>query len=180
MMKSDDAKLTKANPDLEGFDLEALEGLGAHYDGSGGGIRQLAWEMERLRELRERMVLLEAFVRKYVLILARLSWGSEATTIHPTKKEGEDKDLAVFVPSVELVSYTYDKRSVKPVNIAALWPDAKWRRSMPRWGDSETERDYTADVDGVLIRIKDAERLPRVKPVDRFGPCGPVRIPLAD
>lgn len=177
-MKTDDLKLTAANPDLVGFDLEALAGLGAHYDGSGGGIRQLAWEMERLRELRERMVLLEAFVRKYVLILARLSWGCDATTIHPTKKEGEDKDLGVFVPSVELVSYTYDKRSVKPVEIAALWPEVEWRRSMPRWGDSETERDYTADVDGVLIRIRQAETMPRVKPVDRFGPCGRVRIPV--
>lgn len=175
-MKTDDVRLTKANPDLKGFDLEALAGLGAFYDGSGGGIWQLAWEMEKLRHLRERMVLLEDFIRKYVLILARLSWGCEATVIHPTEKEGEDKELAVWAPQVELVSYTYDKQRVTAHEIAALWPEAKWRRSMPRWGQSETERDYTADVDGVVIRIKEAERLPRVKPVDRFGPCGPVRI----
>jgi len=175
-----DIEYTKENPDLKGFDLDAMEGLAAHQDGSGGGIRQLAWEMAKLRELRERIDLLDAFVRKYQLLLARLSWSLDDTTIHPTKKEGDDKDLAVFVPQIELSPDAYDKRSyreVKAHDVAALWPDATWRRSMPRWGDSKTERDYTADVDGVLIRIKNAERLPEPKPVDSFGPCGPVRIP---
>jgi len=65
---------TKENPDINGFDLEAMAELGAHPDGSGGGIRQLAWEMGKLREVRERIELLDAFVRKYALILARLSW----------------------------------------------------------------------------------------------------------
>lgn len=168
--------LTDENSDLAGFDLESMAALGAYPDGSGGGVRNLAWEMGRLRELRERIALLEAFAHKYALILARLSWSLEATTLHPTKKEGEDKDLAVFVPQVELSAHCCDKRYVKAADVAAMWPEAVWRRSMPRWGNSETERDYTADVDGVLIRIKGAEHLPAAKPVDRFGPCGPVRF----
>jgi hypothetical protein len=175
-----DPKHTEANPDLKGFDLAAMAGLGAYHDGSGGGIRNLAWELAKLRELRERIALLDAFVLKHQMLLARLSWSLDDTVIHPTKKQGEEKDIGVFVPQIELCSYAFDKRKhgeVKAHDIAALWPDATWRRSMPRWGDSETERDYTADVDGVCIRIKNAERKPKPKPVDAFGPCGRVRIP---
>lgn len=171
---------TAANPDLKGFDLEAMAELGAHRDGSGGGIRQLAWEMQKLRELRERIALLDAFVRKYQLVLARLSWDLSDTRIHPTKKQGEEKDLGVFVPEIDLCSYAYDKRrdDVTAKDIAALWPDAQWRRSMPRYSHEEdTVRDYTADVDGVLLRITNAERKPKPKKLDSFGPCGSVRIP---
>lgn len=167
---------TNQNPNLKGFDLEAMAGLGAYSDGSGGGIRQLAWEMGSLSELRERIALLDAFVRKYQLILARLSWGLEATRLHPTKKQGEDKDIGVFVPEIDLCSNAYDKRrDVTAKDIAALWPDAQWRRSMPRYSE-ETVRDYTADIEGVLVRITNAERKPTPKKVDAFGPCGPVRI----
>lgn len=169
---------TKENPDLNGFDLEAMADLSAHSDGSGGGIRQLAWEMQKLRELRERIALLDAFVRKYQLILARLSWDLSDTRIHPTKKQGEEKDIGVFVPEIDLSSYAYDKRrDVTAKDIAALWPDAQWRRSMPRYScDEDTVRDYTADIDGVLVRITNAERKPKPKKVDAFGSCGPVRI----
>ncbi len=172
-----DIEYTSQNPDLEGFDLDAMADLGAHPDGSGGGIRQLAWEMKRLREHQERIDLLDAFVRRYQLTLARLSWDLDETVIHPTKKQGEEKDIGVFVPQINLCRYAYDKRrEVMAHDVAALWPNAEWRRTMPRFGDSKTQRDYTADVDGVLLRIKDAERLPEPKPVDQFGPCGPVRI----
>lgn len=173
------AEYTKENPDIKDFDLEAMADLGAHPDGSGGGIKQLAWEMGKLRELRERIALLDAFALKYQLVLARLSWSLRDTTLHPTKKQGEEKDIGVFVPEIEVYGDVYNKqRGVKPAEVAALWPTAQWRRSMPRYsGREDSVRDYTADVDGVLIRIRDAERLPEPKKVDRFGPCGPVRIP---
>ena len=173
-----DPKHTSENPDLKGFDLEAMNGLGAHSDGSGGGIRNLAWEMQKLREYRERIELLDAFVRKYQLILARLSWDLYESRIHPVKKQGEGKDIGVFVPSIEVCSYAYDKRrGVTAKDIAVLWPDAQWRRSMPRYScDEDTVRDYTADIDGVLVRITNAERKPKPKPVDTFGACGPLRI----
>lgn len=176
-----DPKYTEENPDLAGFDLAAMAGLGAFYDGSGGGVRELAWQMGKLRELRERIALLDAFVRKHQLILARLSWSLDETVSHPTKKEGAEKDLAVFVPQIEIHSTAFDKRTgVTAFDIAALWPEAKWRRSMSRFSfEEDTVRDYTADVDGVCIRIKNAERKPKPKPVDAFGPCGPVRIPNA-
>lgn len=169
---------TKGNPDLNGFDLEAMADLGAHSDGSGGGIRQLAWEMQKLRKLRERISMLDAFVRRYQLILARLSWDLSDTRIHPTKKQGEEKDIGVFVPEIDLYGSAYDKRrDVTAKDIAALWPDAQWRRSMPRYScDEDTVRDYTADIDGVLVRITNAERKPKPKKVDAFGSCGPVRI----
>lgn len=177
-----ETEYTKDNPDLAGYDLEGMAGLGAHPDSSGGGIFQLAWEMGKLRRLRERIALLDAFVRKHQLLLARLSWSLDDTVVHPTKKEGEEKDLAVFVGEINLYGSAYDKRSqVTPREVAALWPDAKWRRSMPRYsGREDSVRDYTADVDGVLLRIKDAEKLPEPVKVDRFGPCGPVRIGKAD
>ena len=172
---------TKENPDLNGFDLDAMAGLGAFHDGSGGGVRQIAWEMQKLRELQDRVNLLHAFARKYQQLLARLSWSLDDTVIHPVKKQGEEKDIGVFVPEITLCHYAYDSRPHKSVtahDIAALWPDAKWRRSMPRYSCSEDRvRDYTADIDGVLVRITDAERLPEPVKVDRFGPCGPVRIP---
>lgn len=161
------------NPDLEGFDLEALSGLAAYSDGSGGGIDGIAWEMGRLRELRERIDLLDAFARKHQMLLARLSWNFDATAIHP-----EDKDLESmpFVPEIRICSAAYDnRRDVTGRDIAALWSDARWRRSRPRWG-GDTVRDYTADVDGVLVRIEGAERKPKPKKVDRFGPCGPIKL----
>jgi hypothetical protein len=169
---------TKENPDLNGFDLDAMADLGAFHDGSGGGIRQIAWEMQKLRELQDRVNLLHAFARKYQQLLARLSWSLDDTVIHPTKKQGDEKDIGVFVPEIALCHYTYDKRKTEAKEIAALWPDAQWRRSMPRYSHREDSvRDYTTDIDGVLVRINDAEKLPKAKPVDRFGPCGPVRIP---
>lgn len=179
-MKTDpeiDTKYTKENPDLQGFDLDAMAGLAAHSDGSGGGVRALAWEMQKLRELRERIALLDAFILKYQLVLARLSWTLNDTVLHPTKKHGREKDLAVLVPQIALCSYACDmKHKATAADVAACWPAATWRRSMPYYGDRETRRDYTADVDGVLIRITDAERLAPMKEVGRFGPCGPVRL----
>lgn len=173
-----EARHTSENPDLKGFDLEAMAELGAFHDGSGGGIRGLAWEMQRLREVRERIDLLDAFVRKYQMILPRLSWSLNETRIHPTKKQGESNDIGVFVPEIEICSYAYNKqREVKAADIAALWPDAQWRRTMPRYScEEDTTRDYTAEVDGVLLRITNAEKKPKPKKVDAFGPCGPVRI----
>jgi hypothetical protein len=96
------------------------------------------------------------------------------------KKKGAEKDIGVFVPSIEVCSYAYDKRrEVTAKDIAALWPSAQWRRSLPRYSHEEdTVRDYTADVDGVLIRITNAERKPQPKKVDTFGACGPLRISL--
>lgn len=174
-----DPILTKANPDLQGFDLDAMADLGAYPDGSGGGIRRLAWEMGKLREVRERLDLLSAFVRKHQLLLARLSWDLDETVIHPTKKQGMDKDIGVFVPQITLYRAAYDKRrEVTAHDVAALWPDAMWRRSLPYHSfEKDTSRDFTAEVEGVLLRIPDAERLPKPKKVDRFGPCGPIRIP---
>ena len=173
-----DTEYTKENPDLRGFDLDAMADLGAHSDGSGGGIRNLAWEMKRLREVRERISLLDAFVRKHQLLLARLSWSLEHSVLHPAKKQGENNDIGVFVPGIEICCYAYDKRrQVTAKDIAALWPEAQWRRSLPKYESyADTVRDYTADVDGVSIRIRDAERKPKPKPVDNFGSCGPLRI----
>ena len=173
-----DTNLTQENPDLKGFDLDAMTGLGAFPDGSGGGIRQMAWEMQKLRELQDRINLLHAFARKHQQLLARLSWSLDDTALHPTKKEGESKDIGVFVPQIELCHYTYDGRKTDANDIAALWPDAQWRRSLPRYSGEENVRDYTAEIDGVLVRIRDAERKKPVK-VDLFGPCGPVRISKA-
>ena len=176
-----DPRHTEVNPDLKGFDLEAMAGLGAYPDGSGGGIWCLAWEMGKLRELRERIALLDAFVRKYQLVLARVDWSLDATALHPTKKQGELKDIGVLVPQIELRSGAYDQqRKVKVQDIAGLWPEAKWRRSKPQWTDCETTRDYTADIDGVSIRIKGAERIQPPRKVDHFPPCGPVCFPSAD
>lgn len=172
-----DCNLTVENPDLRGFDLEAMAGLCAYGDGSGGGINQLAWEKRKMRQVRDRLSLLDCFIMKHQLLLARLNWSVSETAIHPTEKMGEDSDLSVLVPQIDLCSYAYNKNSRATAHeIAALWPEAKWRRSMPQWGDSETERDYTADIDGVLIRIRGAEKLPKSKPVDRFGGCGFIKI----
>ena len=166
-------ELTNKNPDLEGFDLEAMAGLGAHYDGSGGGIQQLAWEMKRLRETQERINLLNAFVRKYQMTLARLSWALDVDTLPPVKR-----DDILFVPEIQLCSYTHDKNPVEAKDIAALWPDAEWSRSKPQYSsDDDRQRDYTAEIDGVTVRIKNAERLPEPVKVERFSPCGPIKIP---
>lgn len=171
-----DPKYTEANPDLAGFDLAAMAGLGAYYDGSGGGVKQLAWEMEKLREAQERVDRLRAFVHKYPLILARLSWSVDVETLAPEKLPG--KDYHGLVCEVTISSRTYDKRRVEAREIAALWPGAPWRRSLPCYSHKEDEvRDYTAVVDGVLVRITEAERMPPPEKVSRFGPCGPVRIP---
>lgn len=164
---------TKKNPDLEPFDLEAMADLGAHSDGSGGGIKQLAWEMMRLRETQERINRLNAFIRKHLLTLARLSWQVNVDCLPPVKRE----DI-LFVAEIRLASYTYDKKSVKPHEIAALWPDAEWSRSKPHYCSEEDRgRDYTAEIDGVIVRIENAERLPAPVKVERFAPCGPLKLP---
>lgn len=175
MTQETDPKYTQANPDLEGFDLAAMADLGAYHDGSGGGVKQLAWELARLRETQERIDRLLAFVHKYPLILARLSWSLDVDTLSPEKEPG--KDYRDLVCEVRVSSKTYDKRWVEAPEIAMLWPDVSWRRSMPRYGYLEDEvRDYTAEIDGVVVRIENAERMPPPSKISRFGACGPVRI----
>lgn len=164
-MKTD---LTINNPDLSGFNLEDMKDLGAHFDGSGGGIQQLAWEMARLRETHERVNRLLAFIRKHQMILARLSWATDVDTLPPVKRE----DI-LFVPEIKLASYCYDKRKVTAKDIVALWPDAEWSRSKPKYSsDNDRERDYTAEIDGVVIRITGAEKRPAPITVDPFPSCG--------
>ena len=146
---------TTNNPDLAGFDLDTMAGLGAWHDGSGGGIYQLAYELRAIRETEERIALLRAFIRKHQMILARLSWSMDVDCLPPVKIEG-----VLFVPQIELTGYVYDKKSVTPRDVAALWPDAVWKRSLPRYeSEKDTVRDYTAEIDGVTVRIKDAEKV---------------------
>ena len=38
-------------------------------------------------------------------------------------------------------------------------------------------RDYTAEIDGVIVRIENAERLPAPVKVERFAACGPLKLP---
>lgn len=174
----DELKRLAEAPDLRGFDVAALDQLAAYPDGSGGGVRGIKWEMSKIREERERLDLLEAFIRKYQLTLGALSWSASATRTHPTKKCGQSNDLAVFVPEIELRAHAYNQqRCVTAMDVAKLWPEAQWRRTMPRFEmDAETRRDWTADVDGVLLRIVEAECKPKPKKVDAFPPCGPVHV----
>ncbi len=163
--------LTSSNPDLAGFDLEALTGLAAFPDGSGGGIWQLAWEMQLLRDYEARIALLRAFARKHQCHLARVLWDVEVRSMDPLDKDGP------FVPMIIIEGYQYDRRRVEASEICSLWPDAKWSRCMPRYhSESDRTRDYTAVVDGVTLRITKAERLPEPVKVDRFAPCGPIKI----
>lgn len=163
--------LTSSNPDLAGFDLDNMVALGAYSDGSGGGIRELAWQLQKLRECQERINLLNAFIRKHQMLLARLSWGVEITSLPPVKRE----DI-LFVPEIQLFGWTFDKQKATPQSIAAQWPEAQWSRSLPSYsGEAERVRDYTAEIDGVTVRIKNAERLPEPVKVDRFKACGPLR-----
>jgi len=160
---------TKNNPDLAGFDIAKMEGLGAWHDGSGGGIYQLAYELRAIRETEERIALLRAFIKKHQMVLARLSWKADVDVLPPVKREG-----ILFVPQIELTGYVYDKNSVTPRDVAALWPEASWVRSFPRYDcEKDTVRDYTAEIDGVVVRIKEAEKVVPVK-VDRFPACGPI------
>lgn len=167
-MKTD---LTTNNPDLAGFDIENMNGMGAHSDGSGGGVQQLAWEMAKLRETHERIERLKAFIHKHQLMLAALSWSADVDTLPPVKRE----DI-LFVPEIKLASYAFNKKRVTAMDIVALWPDAEWSRSIPSYSSQEDRaRDYTAEIDGVTIRITDAERKPKPVKVDRFAPCGPLK-----
>ena len=72
----------------EGFDLDAMAGLCAYGDGSGGGVAQLAWEKAKMRKVRERLSVLDTFILKHQLLLACLNWSSTETAVHPTKKNG--------------------------------------------------------------------------------------------
>jgi len=162
---------TESNPDLVGFEIENMKNLGAHSDGSGGGIIDIAYNMGTLRETQDRIDRLRAFVRKHQMLLARLSWSLEVTSMPPVKRE----DI-LFVPQIELCSYTYDKKPAKALDICALWPDAAWSRSKPQYYGEDNSRDYTAEIDGVIVRIKNAERKPEPVQVDRFAPCGPLLV----
>lgn len=163
--------LTSNNPDLAGFDLAALQDLGAFKDGSGGGIQQLAWTRQCLRETQERLDRLQAFIRKYQLTLARLCWDAEVSALPPVKN-----DAVLFVPEIRLAAHSYNKQRAAATEIAALWPTAAWRRSMPRYStDEDRRRDYTAEIDGVIVRIEGAETCQPVK-VDPFAPCGRISI----
>ncbi len=160
------------NPDLAGFDLAGMKDLGAYTDGSGGGIWQLAWETMRLRETQERINRLKAFIVKHQLVLARLDWSCDVDSIPPVKSEDR-----LFVCQISLSARAFDKQQkVTAANIIALWPNAQWHRSKPAYYSPEdTERDYTAEIDGVVIRIKGAERRPAPVKIDPFESCGPLR-----
>lgn len=168
-----DTELTAENPDLSGIDVAALENTGAYYDGSGGGVRQFAWELKNLREEEERINVLRCFIRKHQQILTRLCWSTDSG-----RWRGKDSDeCKTLLPEIEINGRTFDKRPVDAKEIARQWPKAAWCRAIPYLGISENEeRHYLALVDGVMIRITKAEVLPRVKEVSRFGPCGRVKI----
>lgn len=163
--------ITENNPDLAGFDIANMKELGAHQDASGGGIQQLAWEMRNLRETQERIDRLRAFINKHQMTLARLSWDVDVDALPPVKRE----DI-LFVPEIQLCHYAYDKKRVTAQDIIKLWPDAEWSRSKPRHLlDDDRTRDYTAEIDGVIVRITDAEKKPKPVVIDNFPPCGRLR-----
>lgn len=115
--------------------------IAVYPDGSGNAKKILARNLERLTEESERILLLRDFIRKYQHTLAGLSW-----------------EPSIHYREVSIDCHLYCGELTSAKAVAALFPGLKWEIAEPAYGiDKETVRDWTSELDGVVVRIRKAQ-----------------------
>lgn len=124
-----------------------------YHDGSGKASDQLEWNMQLILERERATQTIRDFIRKHLDTLAGLRWQVDLYELGK--------------PEIEVDCWCYRGERTSAEKVALLWPDADWKRVEPSLSiDKETQRDWCAEIDGVLIRIRKAEVFQKVKPVE--------------
>jgi hypothetical protein len=136
------AELTK---ELE--DESQRDGIAIYMDGSGKAEDQLADNLKTISDREAVLSLLRQFISKHSGTLAGMYW-----------------TVGYLDPEITISPFHYRGRQTKPRDIALLWPHANWTRQKEKYG-REDEIQWWAEVDGITLKIENAERLqPLPKP----------------
>lgn len=108
-------------------------------DGSGKAGKNYDQALKTIQERDEILKLNRLFIEAHKETLAGLSW-----------------TVGYLDPEIDIWPGMYRGEKAGPPEIAALWPNAAWRRVRRKYGDGLTY-DWCAVVNGVTIRIERAE-----------------------
>jgi hypothetical protein len=124
--------------------LNPEDGISIYRDGSGSALEELRSNLQTINERLEVLKLLKLFIEKHRPKLAGLYWR-----------------VAYLDPEIELHWSNYRGKQTTPYDIKDLWPHAQWQRAKHRYDSDHYKhiRDWMATVDGVRLRICDAETL---------------------
>lgn len=121
--------------------------VAVYADGSGKSSFYLGIALERLNEREEIVRTVRAFIAKHADTLAGLNWSVDN-----------------FDAEIKLNRHHYRGSPTTAKAVAKLWPGVEWKRVDPEYGiDKDTKRDWMAKLDGVDLRISDAEVYQPVK-----------------
>lgn len=109
----------------------------------GESVATAQYELDKnlkiILEREETLKLKRLFIQKHNETLAGLDW-----------------QVGYLDTEIEICKRYYRGATVGPTGVAKLWPQAKWTRVKPKYS-SQPAMDWIAVVDGVTLRIKDAE-----------------------
>jgi hypothetical protein len=121
--------------------------IAVYPDGSGKASEKLAWALKNLKEREGVINALRAFIDKNHLTLQGLDW-----------------DIAMFDQEIELNWHYCCGKPTTATDVARLFRGLKWKRVKTRYGSkNDLTRDWMSQLDGVNIRIKNAETFKVVK-----------------
>lgn len=113
----------------------------AIYNGSSGTAGdEYDRAIAQLKEWEGVMKKVRGFMKKHAETLAGLRWAP-----------------AYLEAAVEIQPRYYRCQRVTAEAVARLWPSAKWQRVKAKF--YETRINWVAEVDGITLRIEDAERI---------------------
>lgn len=138
--------------------LDTVPDVAVYYDSSGKAARYVESALEHLAEREAIVSTMRAFIAKWTDTLAGLAWRVD-----------------VYDAEIKIDCQYYRGQPTNAESVALLWPALEWERVEPEFSiDKDTARDWTATVDGVLLRINRAEV---IRPVKVTWP-GPKRVAL--
>ena len=117
-----------------------------YADGSGSSIEQFKRARDIIKEKKEHIKLVEAFLAKYKYVLSGISFDVGMWS---------RAEISIFCGG--RVHYRQETLTPKEA-VVKLFPSTKWERVKE---DYSEDYDYEAIIDGVVVRFKGAELSPR-------------------
>lgn len=125
-------------------------------DGSGRAETYYSGAVRTIFEFRDALSIQLNWIMKHAETLAGLHWR-----------------VGYLKPEIEVSWQHYRGKRTSPEQVAALWPDAEWRRKARPY--DKQEYDWVAEVDGVTVILECTEK---EKPAPTLRE-GPIRISAA-